>query len=339
LALKTPTQKYVHYLLCALWICAGAQCIQIQITPSEKMNQLKLDALSIGDDQEAVCYLCLDGGSEAGQPLRRDCACRGTDAGFVHLSCLAEYAANKNKGWDGRDTVEFIKPWRECPGCHQCYQNELGIDIATKFVSFVRRQYPHDTRMQVETLDLKLNALMKMFDRLQPVQKREAGVTANVLLLLIDRMKNDASLTRRYLSFQAFVYNVHGLIALNEGTEESARRAVVHFEKYLKVNEAIGFADGIALAKSNIALAKSKYEVGNNNEEVLKVSQELYYLRVATLGEENEYTIQAGIDYAVNLRKANRRNEARDLLTKLLATSKQVLGPHHNTTKKVESML
>jgi hypothetical protein len=31
-----------------------------------------------------------------------------------------------------------------------------------------------------------------MFDRLQLVQKREAGVTANVLLSLIDRLKNDA---------------------------------------------------------------------------------------------------------------------------------------------------
>ena len=31
----------------------------------EKMNQLKLDALSIGDDQEPVCYLCLDSGELA----------------------------------------------------------------------------------------------------------------------------------------------------------------------------------------------------------------------------------------------------------------------------------
>ena len=57
--------------------------------------------LAVDDDGVAVCYLCLDGGDdEAGQPLRRDCACRGTDAGFVHLSCLAEFAAAKSKAWD-----------------------------------------------------------------------------------------------------------------------------------------------------------------------------------------------------------------------------------------------
>ena len=55
-----------------------------------------LSSLASDDDMEAVCYLCLYGGhDEAGQPLRRDCACRGSDAGFVHLSCLTDYASNK----------------------------------------------------------------------------------------------------------------------------------------------------------------------------------------------------------------------------------------------------
>jgi hypothetical protein len=138
---------------------------------------------------------------------------------------------------------------------------------------------------------------------------------------------------------EAFAFHVHGWIALAEGTEESARRAVTHFENQLEVNEAIGDAEGIATAKSNIAIAKSKYEDDNNNEELMKASQKLYELRVAKFGEDHEYTILAGKNYAIDLHKANRGDEARDLLTKLLATSKQVLGPHHNTTKDVESML
>ena len=109
--------------------------------------------------EEAVCYLCLDGGVDMGaeEQLRRDCACRGTDAGFVHLSCLAGYAATKSVQASGM--IEFRKPWRVCPGCHQEYQNELGINIATEFVSFVRRQYPRDTQKQVEALNLKLHSL------------------------------------------------------------------------------------------------------------------------------------------------------------------------------------
>jgi hypothetical protein len=292
-------------------------------------------------DEESVCYLCLGGDlDDHGQPLRRDCACRGTDAGFVHLLCLANYAETKSKGWDGRDMNEFRKPWETCPGCHQYYQNELAVDIASKFVSFVRGQYSRDTQKQVESLDMKLYALMNIFERLRPVQKIEAGVTANVMLSLIDRMKGDASLLpRRYSQMEANAYRVHGHIAFNEGSEESARRAVVYFEKDLKVCKAIGDAEGIATAKRNLAIAKSKYVDGNNNEELMMASREVYKLRIAELGEENEYTIEAGRNYAINLRNANRGDEARDLLTKLLATSKQVLGSDHKTTKKVENKL
>jgi hypothetical protein len=54
------------------------------------MASSSLASGGIGDG-EFVCYLCLDGDlDDDGQPLRRDCACRGTDAGFVHLSCLAD---------------------------------------------------------------------------------------------------------------------------------------------------------------------------------------------------------------------------------------------------------
>jgi hypothetical protein len=178
-----------------------------------------------------------------------------------------------------------------------------------------------------------------MLYRLKPVHKKEAGVTANVMLSLIDRMKTDAPpLPGRYSQFESYAYGVHGSIALNEGTEESAKRAVAHFENQLEVLKAIGFARGVATAKSNIAFAKSKYE-GGSNEEVLKAFQELYELRIAEHGDEDEYTILAGKIYAIRLQKANRREEAIELLTKLLVTSKQVLGPHHNTTKEVASAL
>jgi hypothetical protein len=105
------------------------------------------------------------------------------------------------------------------------------------------------------------------------------------------------------------------------------------------VCEAIGDAVRIAHAQANITTAKSKYEGGNNNEELVKASRELYELRIAELGEENEYTIRTGRQYAIDLHNANRETEARELLTKLLVTSKQVLGPDHNVTKGIVSAL
>ena len=148
---------------------------------------------------------------------------------------------------------------------------------------------------------------------------------------------NASPLPLRYSHFEAEAHGVHGRIALSEETEESARRAVAHIEKYLEVKEANGDVEGIATAKKYIAIAKSKYESGNNSEELLRASQELYELRFAKLGEENEYTIRTGRQYAIDLHKANREMEARDLMTKLLVTSKQVLGSDHKTTESVEA--
>ena len=226
----------------------------------------KVDMSSLQADGVAECYLCFGGDDVVtGQPLRRDCACRGTDAGFVHLSCLVVFAATISKAWDGRDMYEFTKPWRVCPGCHQEYQNEFAVDIASAFVTFDRSQYPRDTHKQVETLNLKLNAFNSMFRRLQPRQKSEAGVTANVLLSLIDRMKGEVSpLTMRYSFFVANAYGVQGQIAFDEGTEKSAKRAVVHFEKQIEVYKAIGDDEGIATAKGHIAAAKARIEGVNS---------------------------------------------------------------------------
>lgn len=94
----------------------------------------------------------------------------------------------------------------------------------------------------------------------------------------------------------------------------------------MKVNKAICNIDGIATAKPNIE--------GNDSEELLKMSLELYESRVAEFGEEKEYTILAGKKSAIELQRVNRGEEARELLLKLLTTSKQVLGPHHNTASK-----
>jgi hypothetical protein len=183
-------------------------------------------------------------------------------------------------------------------------------------------------------------ALDSMFERLQPEQKRELGVTANVLLSLIDRMKGDvSSLPMRYSQMEADAYNIHGRIALDEGSEESARRAVAHYEKQLEVYKAIVDDEGIACAKSNIAAAKSLFVGDSNIEELLNASQYLYELRIAKHGEESELTIDAGVQYAITLQDANRQEEARELLMKLLATSKQVFGSDHKITKEIESML
>ena len=83
-------------------------------------------SLASGDEDGAACYLCLDGGlDEADQQVRRDCACRGTDAGFVHLSCLTNYAAAKSE--QSLDMIGFAMPWHTSVDMHpSLYRSSEG---------------------------------------------------------------------------------------------------------------------------------------------------------------------------------------------------------------------
>ena len=63
-----------------------------ELSDTEKASQddvVKQPSSSANEEHDAMCYVCHGtGADESGQPLRRDCACRGTDGGFFHLACL-----------------------------------------------------------------------------------------------------------------------------------------------------------------------------------------------------------------------------------------------------------
>jgi len=61
----------------------------------------------------------------------------------------------------------------------------------------ILRQSLFRSLCQVDSLQVKLRALNSMIDKLQSVQKREAGVTATRLLSLIDWIKSAPSTRRR----------------------------------------------------------------------------------------------------------------------------------------------
>ncbi len=119
------------------------------------------------DDKGPTCWICLENGADyGGEVLRRDCLCRGEDSGFAHLSCIVKYAESQSKKWHIRhceDFSEFTKPWETCINCHQSYQDELAVDIADRFASFViENKLPNDKQFHVEAFELKLRALVSV---------------------------------------------------------------------------------------------------------------------------------------------------------------------------------
>jgi hypothetical protein len=207
---------------------------------------------------------------------------------------------------------------------------------------------PSDTQRQVEALTLKLNELDVY------AQTREAEVTANVLLSLIERMKSDAPLLKHCAQSEANTYAILGSIALNKGTKESVVVGVAYIEKTLAVLEAINDAEGASDAIKGLALVKSMFEGGNSEsllkgiallkslfdggEETLKAAQEEYELCVVQ-NAEDEVMIKAVANYAILLFKANRDAEAIELMTKLQATYEQLHGSQHEDSRRLNQML
>ena len=142
---------------------------------------------------------------------------------------------------------------------------------------------------------------------------------------------------------EALTHNDLGLIALNEESEESAREAVLHFEKYLFLSKAIDFNVGIVNAEYNIAYAKSKYDetsdIFEQEEEQLKKARDLYDLRVAKHGEGHTLALHEGINLCMSLWRTNRASEAERMLARLATVSKRIHGSQHKLTKKIEAEL
>lgn len=137
---------------------------------------------SDADDEGAVCYICLDDGpDESGQPLVRDCSCRG-NSGWAHLSCTADYAERLCRGKN--DSGVLVKAWTSCPNCHQSYEHELAIDLVEKCIAFAEREYPGDLWYQIHVAYLKLRTLA-----IDQKNKDAAVVTSNHVIALVAQMK------------------------------------------------------------------------------------------------------------------------------------------------------
>jgi len=303
------------------------ECIDTNRDVQRKAPPNNDTALTAGNEG-ASCWICLEEGvDESGQPLRRDCSCRGESAGFAHVSCIAKYAEQKSHG--GCNMNAFTKPWRVCSNCEQDYQNKLGLDLAKEFVIFVDRKYPSDQPRQIEALCIKLEAL----------EGTEGKQIAFNIISIIRQMKaENPSPPKRILFIQSLTYNNLGRIACVEGTDEGAQLAVAYFEKSLDICKAEGFASIVDIAEACIARAKAMYEGSNteSHEEMLVKSQAMYKENVKKFGQEATATINDGAVLAIDLYNTFHGIEAERLSAKIAVTCRQVHGQDHCSTKQAE---
>ena len=362
-----------------------------------------------GDEEGPLCFICLDGSNDNDGPLRRDCVCRGDDAGYAHLKCLVEYAKSesmklkkellpsevamlrnrfttsnggrpKKEGKEGydksniqedncvastsggsgdkiqggemftssyglpmcmsqivRDMIEseyanmrnmkiLCKSWTECRNCRHRYQKDLALDMANECVSFVDMTYPECRYLHVQSLTNKLLALAEMAKG--PV----------ILTDFIQSMFDVEPGLRHY--FEESTLNCLGLIVFDGETKEIAKEAIMYFRKLLELYQANGNPEGIHHCESNIANAqlRSGEKVDSSELQHFIRNKAYYESCIAKHGSEHAGTIFACVDVAMNLSSLHRTIEAERLIRKLVPLSRRILGPHHDTTKRAESV-
>jgi len=290
------------------------------------------------NDDAPVCYICLDNGpDESGQPIRRDCSCRGSDCGFAHISCLAKFAEQKTEIWDGYSVGDLSEPWVMCPCCLQPHQNELAVDLANEFVSYVVKEHSSDLLLYLYALDHKLCALVaRSINGIQ--MKRESNRIANTMLFVIRKLKAD----RRYMFDQCIaiiessVYNRLGQITLVEDLD-GYKKAIEYFEKCRDLAKAVHYSEGVAIADNNIIGTKKVYGKDISSDEYLKQAQAFYQLQVDVSGQGSVDILKAALNVAIALKGTNQRRQAEELLSRLIEISKRYHGREHNITKLIES--
>jgi len=290
------------------------------------------------NDDAPVCYICLDNGpDEGGQPIRRDCSCRGSDCGFAHLSCLVEYAKQKTEEWDGYSIGDLSEPWVICPCCLQPYQNKLAVELATEFVSFVVSEHSSDLLLYLYALDHKLCALVaRSINGIK--MKTESIQIANTMLFVIRKLKTD----RRYrfdlciTIIESSVYNRLGQITLVEDFD-GYKKAIKYFEKCRDLSKAVHYSEGVAIADNNIIGTKKVYGKDISSDEYMKQALAFYQLQFDMSGQGSVDSLKAGVNLAIALKGTNQRREAEELLSRLVEISKRFHGSNHNITKLIES--
>ena len=326
----------------------------------------------------ASCWICLEEGpNEAGEPLRRECSCRG-NAGFAHLSCLITFGEEKSKQAAKSKTAEytdvFYEHWEKCPNCTQQYRCALARDLSTAFVSFAEKTYSNEGNVFPDDVSDNMWVLTALQRKLESTTNVGIPQTDNDSVLWDDLLDEGVLYAQKQLSKikqMMTTFKMNSWVHAPPGTQEYETyklirssyetNAYFHLSGYLHMKDVIT-GDGekkaidclrkaIAIYKllrldsdaermnRNIERIKSSYGMSGDIETDLKILRESYEHRIAKYGEEGEPTIRTGIALGEKLHSAQHYIEAERLLTMITAISHRVHGPAHSITLEAKDLL
>lgn len=318
----------------------------------------------------ASCWICLEEGPDtSGQPLRRDCSCRGNHAGYAHLSCLVQFAESKCKEIFKYKTYMFHKQWGTCEQCKQPYQNGLALDLSDECVSFAENAYGY----KENNFNEKLKMMEAIHFRIESVLSNAVDASLTTLEDEVQRVVKLHSMVEQVINS----YNMKSWVHMPKSSYEFQwyKRLRVHFEadgyafmgsllrhccdKKETYNEEITGRIGKCYRKAltifNLFDEESSacivegmiysfnYEVLGLDEEdpkiILPRLRRLYEEFIQDEGSDSQAMIIRGLTLGAALAEYNYTIEGERLVTKLTASCCRINGHKHKLTKSAQELL
>jgi hypothetical protein len=280
---------------------------------------------------------------------------------------LIEFAEQKCRAAVDGDMKAFTEPWEKCNNCKQPFQGQLGIDLASAFVSFAETTYGHPDGSKWDKLKV-IAALCFNIEALNKLPNAKAFEVTRLelkekILSMINQTKKDfkmnswvhmpkESVEYQYYKllcgqYEAYTYRQSGKKYMQSSSEEDFNAMMTHYKKARAIYNLFGMEGDVQQMDALISLTTAKKQATNDGtssfttavtQSIVHTFGEIYERSIHTHGMDSEATLRLGLNYANVQQKVN-CIEAERLVRKLVTISRRVHGPDHKVTIKGDKLL
>ena len=291
---------------------------------------------------KASCWLCLEEGPDIfGEPLVRNCSCRG-NSGFAHISCLINYAESfSNKALLSDDVIESLSSFTVCTICRQDYQNNVAYELSAAAVKFIEREFTSDQHVHVY-IDALMCRLAQL--KVEIVNDRYEGEAIVIKILdVLDKLKHSHDGHRLSSSNEGHAHATIATFFHQIGSNDCLQKAKFHFQtaksmfemernEQMERNELSMMMIDKLLDDIEVKICGEVHQCHSHDSDV-KLCTKRYALFTKEFGAEDDMTITAGTKLAETLSMACKTSEAKRLLVELVEMSGRVHGSEHECTR------
>ena len=320
-----------------------------------------------------------EGGDAVGEePLVRDCSCRGESAGYAHKSCIIQFATVKSKQ-DKDDFERAWHTCPNCNQQYQNQLRLDIASAYLEFAETTYGQPDNKMKLMnalIVNIDSIFEILTQMYrqnasklmrvDAMKPALRVQGENLLNKLLSMTLQVKKDSDIaswvhmpkwSKEYqeykqfsYAYEAYSYERLGMFYRMDSTKESYLIAIKHLKKAVVIFKLIGYETESNFTANNLAMARDMLREDNGTTapisqdtktSALKSISERYQLEVKAFGKHDHRTIRTGIEFARTMMMLRDFDHigAERLITKLSASSRQVLGLDHSCTKDATHLM